>query len=195
MKLVVAAMDIEAKHFINLIDNEVHTILTGIGKVNASSKLTKFLENNQVEVIYNLGFAGGSNHFNVGDIIIVNEANYHDFDLSNFGYSKGQVPGLPKTFQTNLKLLEETKKVLNAKVSKLYTGDYFMTETAKEMFVVDMEGAALYHVAYLYNIPIISIKIVSDILGTKNHFETYEKFEVENGSKQLFNIYQKLFKR
>jgi adenosylhomocysteine nucleosidase len=195
MILVVCAMQIEGKHFLDIKDSNIQTILTGIGKVNAATRLTQFIENNQVDVIYNLGFAGASHHFNVGDVILVEEAKYHDFDLSLFGYSIGEVPGLPKTFKTDSLLFEETKKMIDSKASILYTGDYFMTESTSDRFICDMEGAALYHVSHLYNIPIIGIKIVSDILGTKNHLETYEKFDAEEGSKMLFNIYQNLFKR
>jgi len=194
MKLVVCAMETEAKYIINNQKDDVKVIVTGIGKVNAATKLTQFIEQNKVDVIYNIGFAGASHHFNVFDIVIINEAMYHDFDLSLFGYVKGQVPGFPKSFISNKKLLETTNGLFpNSKTSSLFTGDYFMTEKKDTDFVCDMEGAALYQVASIYKIPILSIKVISDIIGENNHFDNYKKFEENDGAVQISNIFNKLF--
>jgi adenosylhomocysteine nucleosidase len=37
--------------------------------------------------------------FEVGDVVVVKEVSYHDFNLTMFGYEKGQVPGLPSIFE------------------------------------------------------------------------------------------------
>ena len=64
-------------------------IITGIGKTNAAMRITEFLSNHDVDYIVNIGFAGGNIAYEVNDIVIVEKATYHDFDLSLFGYKKG----------------------------------------------------------------------------------------------------------
>jgi adenosylhomocysteine nucleosidase len=70
-----------------------------------------------------------------------------------------------------------------------------MTREYEQPIVVDMEGAALYQVAYFYKIPILSIKVVSDIIGMKDHLVHYKKFEQDQGAIALRIIYQTLFER
>ncbi|PKK98319.1 MAG: 5'-methylthioadenosine/S-adenosylhomocysteine nucleosidase [Tenericutes bacterium HGW-Tenericutes-2] len=193
MILVVMAMNEEAKEILENQSSNKKVLLTGIGKVNAASKLSAFLATNQVDAIYNLGFAGASKPYHVGDIVLIEKARYHDFDLTLFGYQKGQVPGLPEAFESSRELLNHAKSVLTSfEIGQLFTGDYFMTEEKNESFIVDMEGTALYHVAHQFNIPILSIKVISDVMGMDNHFDSYKKFEREFGAQTLLRIYQSL---
>ena len=68
-----------------------------------------------------------------------------------------------------------------------------MTEKKEESVLVDMEGAALYQTAHRFDIPIVSIKIISDILGMDKHYESYQAFEAEKGADALYEVYLKLF--
>ncbi len=54
-------------------------------------------------------------------------------------------------------MLNKVKQLGHVNLSILYTGDQFITEQMPFEGVVDMEGAALYQVAYLYHKPMISI--------------------------------------
>ena len=193
MILFVGAMHEELKDIIA--NDQALVIETGIGKVNAAMQLTKAISNNQVKAIYNVGFAGASKHFNVGDMILIEEAMYHDFDLTFFGYEKGQVPHCPQKFKSDQSLMKNIKTIYpKIKSAMIYTGDYFMTESVDKPYVVDMEATALYQVANHYQIPIVSIKIISDIIGMDEHYKSYKKFETTEGSKLISQIYQKLFK-
>jgi adenosylhomocysteine nucleosidase len=193
MIIVIGAMQEELEKIKK--QNDTLIIQTGVGKVNASMKLTKALIEHDVDAIYNVGFAGASKHYNIGDTILIKDAMYHDFDLTFFGYDKGQVPQYPQKFESNQSLMNQIKEKINdIKVGSLFTGDYFMTESAETPYIVDMEGAALYQVAYYFKKPIVSIKIVSDIVGMDDHFKQYKKFESSVGANLINDIYQKLFK-
>lgn len=195
MILVVAAMQEEVKFFYQENLSEVKILLTGVGKVNASMILADFLAINQVSAIYNLGFAGATQPFEVGDLVLINDAAYHDFNLSLFGYEKGQVPGYPKKFTSNIQLVKNIKNILpKIKTGHLLTGDYFMTKHQEEACILDMEGAALYQVAFKKEIPIVSVKVVSDVMGMDNHYESYKKFESNMGAHILNDLFIKLFK-
>lgn len=170
-------------------------IQTGIGKVNAAMKLTEAIHKYDVTKIYNVGFAGGSHHFQIGQMVLIDQVKYHDFDLTFFGYEEGQVPGCPTVFKSDKQLVSDlVQKYPDIKRATLFTGDYFMTESVDIPYVADMEGAALYQVAHHYQIPIISIKIISDIVGMDDHYEAYKKFESHEGSMLIAKIYQQLFK-
>ena len=195
MILVVAAMQEEVKFFNQENLPKVKILLTGVGKVNASMILADYLAAHQVSAIYNLGFAGATQPFEVGDLVLINDAAYHDFDLSLFGYEKGQVPGYPKKFISNHQLVQNIKNIIpEIKTGHLLTGDYFMTQHQEEACILDMEGAALYQVAFKKEIPIVSVKVVSDVMGMDNHFESYKKFESNMGAHILNELFIKLFK-
>lgn len=193
MILFVAAMQEEISEIIKDQHPNVDFLLTGIGKVNAAMILSEYLAKNKVDKIVNIGFAGGNVAYNVDDIVIVDSASYHDFDLSLFGYKKGQVPGFPDIFHSDEAMLKSAKRLLkNVKHGHLFTGDYFMTTPVEMPAVFDMEGTSLYQVAHYHHIPIISIKIVSDVIGMDDHYESYKTFEQTKGAHLIYHIYQKI---
>ena len=169
-------------------DDNVYYLKTGIGKVNAASSLTKFLENHDIDQIINIGLAGSVSNHDVLDVVIIKQAYFHDVDATLFGYPKYQVPGMPLTYESDLQLLETCKKISFQSIDTLYTGDQFITQKMPFEGVVDMEGAALYQVAYLYHKPIISIKVVSDVIGKKS----YQSFEMNQGSEKIADIIKQL---
>lgn len=169
-------------------DGNLYYLKTGIGKVNAASSLTKFLENHEIDQIINIGLAGCVSNHDVLDVVIIKQAYFHDVDATLFGYPKYQVPGMPLAYQSDPLLLETCKKASFQSIDTLYTGDQFITEKMPFEGVVDMEGAALYQVAYLYHKPIVSIKVVSDIIGKKS----YQSFEMKKGSEKIANIVKQL---
>ena len=195
MILIVAAMQSEIEYIEKHSHKDTHLLTTGVGKVNAAFQLAKALSNNHYEAIINLGLAGATKPFKPGDIVLIDEATYHDFDLTMFGYHIGQVPGYPPFFKPDQELKKQIEKALfDIKHGTLYTGDRFMTGKMEDAMVFDMEGTALFQVASSYQIPIISIKVISDIVGDHGHLENYRRFESEEGSKRLNDIYQKIMK-
>lgn len=194
MILVCIAMEDEMTYILKHKSFKSKLILTGIGKVNAAAHLAESIARNHVEKIINLGFAGASKGYQVGDLVLIERAKYHDFDLSMFGYDHGQVPGCPAYFQSDTELIEDVLKAFpNIKRGYLYTGDYFMTHHLDQQVIVDMEGAALYQVAHAQNIPIVSIKVISDIIG-QGDTSAYDKFDAELGAKKLEEVFLKLIK-
>lgn len=201
MRLYVIAMEDEAKDIIknaHLIHDKPFKLyrnkknknliaITGIGKVNAASTLTAVINTYDINEIVNIGFAGATNQYRIGDVVVINDTAYHDFDLTIFGYEKGQVPSMPAFFNRTLlfEIFDDNK------TAKLFTGDYFMEDSLEDNFISDMEGASFHHVAHIYNIPIVSIKVISDIIGEEQQKDVYEDFE-KMGSKYIFDIFNSL---
>lgn len=200
LTLFVIAMESEAKDLIfnfekindvpELYKKDNHlVVITGIGKTNASFVLSYVLAKYNINLVVNLGFVGAYGDFNIGDKVAVKEAKYHDFDLSLFGYEHGQVPNMPTYYKTEEKLFKTHLNAYNSAL--LLTGDYFQTKPINDNFIADMEGASLFQVCHLLNVPIISIKVVSDVINRENHFDEYKDFE-SNGSKYIKEIYDSL---
>lgn len=205
MRLVIAAMHEEVKAIIQNIQpknklyklpyQDTYLIVSGIGKVNAASTLATVLAKHKIVQIFNLGFAGATPPYQTNDLVLIEGAAYHDFDLTIFGYEKGQVPGYPTEFKSDIASFMRAKTLLpEAKIGKLFTGDYFMTTPRTESYLADMEGASLYQVAYQHQVPIISIKVVSDVIGSSNYLESYKQFEANEGSIILKTILDCFFR-
>ncbi|MDR2822201.1 MAG: 5'-methylthioadenosine/S-adenosylhomocysteine nucleosidase [Acholeplasmatales bacterium] len=155
-------------------DYDACFIVTGVGKVLSAISTTKFILKTKPSELINIGFAGGTKEYLVNDKVLIEKSTYHDYDLSMFGYEKGQVPGYPTFFvpdESLLKLCE--KKITHFKKGTLYTGDYFMNEIKNIPMIFDMEGNSISQTAYYFNIPCILIKVISDIVGISK-VEGYE---------------------
>lgn len=160
-----------------IMGKKVMLATTGVGKTNAALTLSAILATYPIESIINVGLVGGFKPLHQGDMVIIKEAAYHDFDLSIFGYELGQVPQMPTYYPSSESLIHAVSSKLDLKHVRLYTGDKFLTSPLEMGSVCDMEGAALYQTAYLYQTPIISIKVVSDVVGEQAQIEDYELFE------------------
>ncbi|AAM67768.1 5'-methylthioadenosine/adenosylhomocysteine nucleosidase [Buchnera aphidicola] len=167
---------------------EIFLILSGIGKVSASMSTTISINLFQPDFIINSGSAGSLNAcLKIGDIIIPKKTCYYDVDLTNFGYSKGQIPEYPQTFKTNKNLREILKEIavefkFKFLTGLLVTGDSFIRKSncikkIKNQFSsaigVDMESTAIGQVCHNFKIPFIIIKSISDLSDNNatSHFE------------------------
>lgn len=158
----------------NISNKEVKLIISGIGKVNASMALSYALTKFDVDLVINLGIVGGYS-VQKNNTYLVSQASYHDFDLTIFNYEMGQVPRFPAKFLTNESILNkfETYEKL-----ALYTGDSFSTKVINNFpYLADMEGAALFQVAHLFKKDVLSIKIVSDLIGANDQLDNYKEVE------------------
>ena len=113
---------------------DVALLKSGIGKVAAAMGATLLLERCQPDVIINTGSAGGlASTLKVGDIVVSDEARYHDADVTAFGYEYGQLPGCPAGFKADEKLVAAAESCikaldLNAVRGLIVSGDAFVNE-------------------------------------------------------------------
>ncbi len=156
-------------------DKELLLVISGVGKTNASSALSHMLTlYPAIRQVINLGIVGG-HKVGLYDTFIVSEATYHDVDLTVFNYDYGQIPKYPTIYYTDMQLLN---KFNNFKHVRLYTGDVFSTKPILDApYIVDMEGASIFQVCHNFKYPVISIKVVSDVLGDSHQIDTYKKSE------------------
>ncbi len=185
---------------------EIVALTSGIGRTQAAFHTGLLLQRHQVDYIINIGSAGslrteGQN----GDIVIANSLAYHDVDVQTFGYAYGQLPGNPEQFPSNPQLREMALKVANeffagkpnqATIGQIISGDSFVEygsshlATIQQHFpqaqAVEMEAAAIAHIAFLYGCPCLIVRSISDFLlrpEGKIDFQQYLPLAAANAAK------------
>lgn len=164
-------------------DKKVVLVVTGVGKVNAALSVSVLLSKYKFSQIINIGIAGATKPYSVGDKVVIKDASYGDFDITagKFGYEFGQVPNMPNPFLSDYDLVKKSTFALGAAEDSLYTQDKFVTKKdTKNPGVYDMEGAAIYQVAHVYQVKVVSIKLISDIIDSQTQLEDFEKFEASS---------------
>lgn len=172
--------------------NGVECVLveSGVGKVNAARTTQILIDNIKVDYIFNIGVAGGvDKSLSVGDIVLGEKLVQHDFDTTAFGHQKGMVPGVGLYAESDVYLLTLADSVLKSledisfKRGIIASGDIFCTETWMSEKInkkfnalcVEMEGASIAQVCYLFHVPFLIIRSISDV-PNNNNVVTYEEF-------------------
>ena len=163
----------------------------GIGKVNAAAGCTLLIHKFAPAFIINTGCAGGINpslHF--GDVVVSTGLMYHDVDVTAFNYLPGQLPRQPQIFPVDDILAAHAEQAINElKQEKILpaalnycrgiigSGDIFMHEPHRinelrqrfpEIAAVEMESTAIAHCCYLFSVPVLVIRALSDIAGNES---------------------------
>lgn len=169
---------------------EVVVAITGVGKVNSSMSLSELLSLYSFEIIVNIGLAGGTSNYEIGDLIFITNAIQYDYDLTHFGYKRGEVPKYVP-YQPITK-----ENYLNLKEGLLYTQDKFQSGAldVSKPYLVDMEGAALFMVAKRYNANLVSIKYISDHVESDSQAEQYKQSEKKSGKNIIYEFLEKYLK-
>jgi adenosylhomocysteine nucleosidase len=157
-------------------DLDLLATVCGVGKVNAAACLSYVLSGRDIARIIGVGVAGGlKKSLAIGDIVISQDAVQHDFDVQIFGYDKGTIPRIGiREFPAHphliaLALGHAAEMDVNAVPGRVLSGDRFVAgsegRALREEFqgtCVDMETAAWAQVAYLYSVPWVAIRSISD---------------------------------
>lgn len=178
-------------------NREVVVVVSGIGKVNAAICTQILIDHFEVDVVINVGVAGGvGTDVSPGDVVIGTSLIQHDMDTTMFGGRLGQIPRMDVfDFKSDTNLVEiaaKTKLKEGIRITKgvIVTGDQFVSSEEKANFLVktfdakatEMEGASIAHTAYLNDKPFIVIRSISDNASTGAHveFEQFVPIAIEN---------------
>ena len=140
--LIVCALKVETQ---GQLEN-YKTLYTGVGKVNATYELTKYL----------------SIHIAIGELVDCTQFIQRDMDVTGLGFMKHQTP-----FESPNDMVIRCTTEFNP-IGKNYTcgtGDSFVENIKggdSNIDVFDMESYALAKVCYHYDIPFISFKYITD---------------------------------
>ena len=197
MKLgIIGAMEQEVETLLGLLENKKETVRTGstyyegtldgldvvvvqcgIGKVNAALCVQVLRDCYAVTHVVNTGIAGSlCAELDIGDLVISCDAMYHDVDCVHFGYTMGQMPGMPVTYEADKKMMElafaaaEGVNPGHTRIGRVASGDQFVAQKSLKEKIIDvtgalcteMEGAAIAQAAYRNGIPFVIIRAISD---------------------------------
>ena len=140
-------------------------LYTGVGKVNATLKLTQRLQVNRSlppmpKLLINYGTAG-SRELPIGELVDCTKFTQRDMNVTSLGFMQGQTP-----FENLVPTVLDYDHVEFNPISKKLrcgTGDNFVDNNIDSYSdVFDMEAYALAKVCYHYDIPFISFKYITD---------------------------------
>ena len=171
--LIVCALEIETQG--QLEDYDI--LYTGVGKVNATFKLTKRLSGEVVsgfapKLVINYGTAG-SRKIKKKTLVDCTKFVQRDMDVTGLGFMRGETP-----FEDAPPLMLDFGITEYNNIRRRATcgsGDSFVEDRTQYYGeVVDMEAYALAKVCYNYKIPFVSFKYITDGADEQAH-EDWEK--------------------
>lgn len=163
-----------------LMGQQVVLVQCGIGKVNAALCAEAMCTFFEVDYLINSGVAGTPrSEVKQGDIVISTQAVHHDMDVTGLGYAMGEVPDMDITYfeadSTLIRLAREAATVCDLEGVSIFegtiaSGDQFIDSAEKtapivanfDPYAVEMEGAAMAHVAHVNQVPFVIIRAISD---------------------------------
>ncbi len=145
---------------------------SGMGKVAAGAAAQVLITKYGIDAIINSGIAGNmTSKIGIGDVVISSEVTYHDAQIDMI---KQHYPNL-EFYTANADLISASSKACdetNTKfiVGKIATGDKFVGDSLLKKSIADfcspdcveMEGAAIAHIASKNDIPFVIIRSMSD---------------------------------
>ncbi len=172
----------------------VVVVQSGVGKVNAALCAQILVNCYQVTHLMNTGIAGSlCADLDIGDLVVSQDAMYHDMDVRVFGYPQGQVPGMDVVaFPADEALMgyafaaAEQEHPGHVKIGRIASGDQFISTAAQKQAIIDltkalcaeMEGAAIAQTAYRNQVPFVIIRAISDKADDSAHMD-YPTFETQ----------------
>lgn len=174
---------------------------SGMGKVNAALCCQTMIREFKPNTFVHIGIAGGlDNSVKIGDFVVGSDIVYHDVwcgDTNKYG----QIQNMPLYYHSEPKLRKKFKEYQSG---LFCCGDQFISDKTELMHIkknfpealaVDMETASVAQTCYLYNVPLFSIRQISDTPGIENHtaqYETFWKNAPQNSCSALKNIIEKI---
>ena len=156
--------------------NDYDVLYTGVGKVNATFELTNkfgmYGSHIPYDLVVNYGTAG-SRKIKKKTLVDCTKFIQRDMDVTGLGFLKGQTP-----FENSVPMILDFDHIEFNPIGRKATcgtGDNFAEDKSQYYGeVVDMEAYGLAKVCYLYDLPFISFKYITDGADEQAH-EDWEK--------------------
>lgn len=177
--------------------------VSGIGKVNAAICAQLMIDHYDVDCIINTGIAGSLDaELRMCDVVISDDVTYHDVNPEQM------ITCFPnrETFYADQRLINYAIHACdltrtenwNYKVGRVISGEQFISDERKKKQLakhyhaqcVEMEGAAIAHVAYVNRVPFVVIRSISDTQdkNASAHYENFEKVSANISSNLVVQL-------
>lgn len=184
-------------------NQQVVVTCCGVGKVNAASSTQILISEFDVDTIINTGIAGGMHQdVKVCDVVISSDVTHHDVNKMQMANCYPH----QTYFKSDHRLIELAKNAIEKDrllkgqhhIGRIVSGECFVADKElkekiikdHEPYCVEMEGAAIGHVAYINQIPFVIIRSISDNADSEAtmSYETFETVAAEQSSKIVLNM-------
>ncbi len=167
---------------------ELSLCVCGVGKVNAALGAQMLVSKFDVEKLLNFGVSGGLNDgTELCAVYQIDAAVQFDFDLVQLNGTKIGTLNEYEENYLSLNLLPlplEKRRLGTADRFNDSKEDYLLLTKELNADIRDMEGAAIVQAAYAAELPVYSVKAISDVAGSGS---TTEQF-LQNKDKALVNL-------
>lgn len=162
--------------------DEIIPVCTGIGKVNATFRLTEAIYENRPDAVLNIGTVGTVDH-QVGTLFVCRK--FIDRDMQKLASL-----GLPYEIEFQEYPVIQGFSWVGKREGVCNTGDSFLTElTDIEGDIVDMEAYAQAVVCKERQLPFVSVKYVTDVIGQNSVKHWQDKLaEARKSLNEFFKI-------
>ena len=162
--------------------DEIIPVCTGIGKVNAAFRLTEAIYENRPDAVLNIGTVGTVDH-QVGTLFVCRK--FIDRDMQKLASL-----GLPYEIEFQEYPVIQGFSWVGKREGVCNTGDSFLTElTDIEGDIVDMEAYAQAAVCKERQLPFVSVKYVTDVIGQNSVKHWKDKLaEARKSLNEFFKI-------
>ena len=154
--------------------NEIFLVRSGVGEIRAAMTFQLLVDRFDVDVVLNFGFVGSlDNRFDIGDIVLAEKIVHYQFDTSAIdNVPAGQYDGNDSIYFTADKaLIEKVQGSLQNKLPEVIvaSGDKFVASKEDKEYlrtlgaqICEMECAGLVIASQRNNVPLLSMKVISD---------------------------------
>ena len=154
--------------------NEIFLVRSGVGEIRAAMTFQLLVDRFDVDVVLNFGFVGSlDNRFDIGDIVLAEKIVHYQFDTSAIdNVPAGQYDGNDSIYFTADKaLIEKVQNELSYKLPEVIvaSGDKFVASKEDKEYlrtlgaqICEMECAGLVIASQRNNVPLLSMKVISD---------------------------------
>ena len=152
---------------------------SGIGKVNAGICACLLIDHFGCDAIINSGIAGSlDNRLDVEDIVVSTDAIQHDVNAVGLGYEPGRIPmmdvhAFPADEELRRDVVNAVRTVapeVHVYEGRIASGDQFICSSEHKQRIqaetgglcAEMEGAAAAQTAWLFRVPFVIVRAISD---------------------------------
>lgn len=180
-------------------DNDVLFVNSGITKVDFTRNFANVIGKYPVTKVIGIGNAASLDDcLKIGEVGICSNSLQYDADFTKLGYKIGEIPELNKSIfysdKDLVKIAKEAsgKECIGYSIGRTISADRFVSNTREteelkrclEANVLDTECGILGELSYLYCIPIVTVKGISNY-GNDCAAEDYERYRCMANQKSL----------
>ena len=192
MKILLVAATSKEVFAEEFMKNEI--LITGIGMVNSSIKLTQRLTLKSYDLIINMGIAGSfTKDLKIGEVVEVVQD-----EFSELGFEDGDRFSVLSDFNLNTKYYNPSttnlKKVRSITVNTVHGNPKSINNIIKRTNteIESMEGAAIFKVCQVFGIKCIQIRSISNIVELRDKDSWNIDLAVKNLNREVQSIISSL---